>query len=220
MTDIKKNTLVCELPLIAIIVATHLEAKPFVDIFGLNQTVKTPCPLYGRGRLILATSGIGKTNAALATTYCCSMFQPSWILNLGAAGATDSRCGLGGIFHVVRVLEPDRPHLRSSTPYAHVPDTLPGFNEATLATQDRPVINAEDRGHVSAYASLVDMEGAAVVQTAHRFGVRCALFKFVSDTPDDIDPSPVIDFIRDYGKHFSRFVAERVVPLVTPERVP
>jgi adenosylhomocysteine nucleosidase len=217
---IKKNTLTHELPLIAIIMATHLEAKPFLDIFGLNQTVKIPCPLYRQGRIILAISGIGKTNAAIATTYCCSMFQPSWILNLGAAGAADSRCVLGGIFHITRVLEPDRPHLRSRTPYMHVPDVLPGFTGATLATQERPVIDTEDREKVSAYASLVDMEGAAVVQSARRFAIRCALFKFVSDTPDDIDPSPVIDFIRDYGKHFSRFVAEQVVPLIARERLP
>jgi adenosylhomocysteine nucleosidase len=216
MQNTKDNTHTNDLPAIAIVMATHVEAKPFLDIFSLTQTAKTPCSLYAHGSLILAVSGIGKANAAIATTYCCSMFQPTWILNLGAAGATDARCPLGGIFHITRVFEPDRPHFRSGTPYLHVPDVLHGFNEATLATQDRPVIDREDRAKVSAYASLVDMEGAAVAQAARRFGIPCALFKFVSDTPDDVDTSLVIDYMRDYGKTFSRFIAEQVVPLLTP----
>jgi adenosylhomocysteine nucleosidase len=220
MADTKDNMRIDGIPLIAIIVATRLEAEPFLDIFGLIQTSKIPCPLYSQGRLILAVSGIGKANAAIATAYCCSMFQPSWVLNLGAAGATDSRCALGGFFHVARVFEPDRPRFPSSTPHVHVPDRLPGFDEATLATQDRPAVSPEDRRKASVHANLVDMEGAAVVQAAHRFGVRCALFKFVSDTPADVEPTPIIDYIRDCGKPFSRFVAEQVIPLLTLKHLP
>jgi adenosylhomocysteine nucleosidase len=217
-TTLKRQT--SEPPNVAIIMATRLEAEPFLDVFRLVQRETTPCPLYGDGQILLAVSGIGKTNAAIATTYCCSVFHPSWVLNPGAAGATGANCGRGAIFHVTRVFEPDRPHFRSHKPYEHVPHRLVGFDEATMATQDRPVIDQEGRKQISGYASLADMEGAAVVQTARRFGTPCVLFKFVSDTPDDLDTHGIIDYIQDRGKAFSRFIAERVIPLLSRENLP
>jgi len=197
--------------------ATGLEAKPVLDLLQTAQIEKSPCILYRRDRLILAISGIGKASGAIATTYCCSRFRPSWILNLGAAGATDAQCGRGGIFHVTKVLEPDRPYLGSNKPHVHAPEVLPGFRQATLATQDRPVIDLEDRRNVSVHASLVDMEGAAVVQAAHRFGIPCALFKFVSDTPDDIDTDTITGHMKNHGTVFAQFVVERVLPRLTRE---
>lgn len=217
MPNIRRGESLDESPVIAIIMATGLEAKPVLGLLQPTQIEKKPCVLYRRDRLILAISGIGKASAAIATTYCCSLFRPSWVLNLGAAGATDAQCDRGGIFHVTKVLEPDRPYLGSNRPYEHTPEVLPGFREATLATQDRPVIDLEDRRNVSVRASLVDMEGAAVVQAAHRFGISCALFKFVSDTPDDIDTDTITGHMRDHGTVFARFIVEKVLPRLTPE---
>jgi adenosylhomocysteine nucleosidase len=217
MPNIRHDSYLDEPAVIAIIMATGLEARPVLELLQLAQIEKRPCTLYRRDRLILAISGIGKANAAIAATYCCSLFRPSWILNLGAAGATSAQCGRGGIFHVTKVFEPDRPYLGSNEPYVQVPEVLPGFREATLATQDRPVIDLEARKNVSAYANLVDMEGAAALQSAHRFGIPCALFKFVSDTPDDIDTDTITGHVRDHGRVFARFVGEKVLPRLTRE---
>jgi adenosylhomocysteine nucleosidase len=187
----------------------------------LQKVASTPCVIYRGEYVILAIGGVGKANAAAATAYCCALFHPTWVLNVGAAGATDSRCALGGFFHISRTFEPDRPHIRTKEPYVQTPETLPGFEEAMLATHDRPIIECEDRQHISSCAGLVDMEGAAVVQTAHQFGVPCLLFKFVSDTPDDIDISHAIAYMRQYGKGFAMFVFEEVLPrivLATPVR--
>ena len=215
MSDTDNNTSIKRNPPLVIITATHLEAAPLLDILQLSQIEKEPCPLYRRGGIVLAIAGIGKANAAIAATYCCATFRPGWVLNVGAAGATDSRCPLGGFFHVTRTFEPDRPGLRSGEPYVQTPEVLQGFAEATLATHDRPIITREDRKRVSVYASLVDMEGAAIVQAAHRFGVYCALFKFVSDTTDAIDVSEAIAYIGERGKAFSRFLSEQVIPRLT-----
>jgi adenosylhomocysteine nucleosidase len=217
MPNTRRDDSLDESPVIAIIMATGLEAKPVLDLLHPTQIEKRPCILYRRDKLILAVSGIGKASAAIATTYCCSLFRPSWVLNLGAAGATDTQCGRGGIFHVTTVLEPDRPYLGSNKPHVHVPEVLPGFREAVLATQDRPVIDLEDRKNVSVHASLVDMEGAAVVQAAHRFGIPCAVFKFVSDTPDDIDTDTITGHMKDHGAVFARFIVEKALPRLTRE---
>jgi adenosylhomocysteine nucleosidase len=197
---------------LAIVVATSLEAAPLLDLLELSPVGKVPCLLHRRESIALAISGIGKTNAAIATTYCCAMLRPRWILNVGAAGATDSRCPRGDFFHATKVIEPDRPGLGSGQPCVQAPNVLEGFVEATLATHDRPIISREERERVSPYASLVDMEGAAIVQASRRFKAPCALFKFVSDTPEDTDVCDAIAFIEKRGKVFSRFIADSVIP--------
>ncbi|NLC71733.1 MAG: 5'-methylthioadenosine/S-adenosylhomocysteine nucleosidase [Desulfuromonadaceae bacterium] len=53
----------------------------------------------------------------------------------------------------------------------------------SLVFLDRPVKDLLNREQVARCAELVDMEGAAVAQTAHRFHVPCYLFKYLSDTP-------------------------------------
>lgn len=199
-------------PLVGIIMATRMEAEPFFEALRLQELGKNPLAAYGRGRVILSISGIGKVNAAIATTYCCTSFHPDWILNLGAAGATGTSWQRGDICHITRIVEFDRPRFGSKEPHIYLPEVLPGFHEATLATQDRPVIEGKDRKAVSPFADLADMEGAAVARAARRFGTRCALFKFVSDTPDDLHGNDIIACIRDYRTAFCRFVSHSVLP--------
>jgi adenosylhomocysteine nucleosidase len=199
---------------IGLVVATQPEAQPFIEALGLQAIHKVPCPIYTAEGFVFALSGVGKTNAAIATTYLCCTFHPFLILNLGAAGSTGTGCRRGGIFHVTALCEPDRPRFPSDEPYRHRPEVLPGFNEATLATQDRPIINKEDRAAVSLHADMVDMEGAAVVQAARRFAVPCLLFKFISDTPEENDMAETLQYMRDYSKAFCRFVVEQVLPFL------
>jgi adenosylhomocysteine nucleosidase len=217
MDEIKMTVEPVHPPPIAVVIATREEAQPFIDILHLAPIGKMPCMLYGKDRTILAISGVGKTNAAIATTFLCSTFHPSVVLNLGAAGSTGVRCGLGGIFHVTAVCEPDRPHFPSGKPHQHSPRTLPGFDEARLATHDRPIIEREDREKASVHAEMVDMEGAAVAQAAHRFSIPCVLFKFISDTPQQTDTATTIEYMRNYSSLFCRFIIERVLPCLAGE---
>jgi adenosylhomocysteine nucleosidase len=212
--DIRGMTVACRKPTIILVMATTIEATPFVTSLDLAKVDDSPCPLYRNDEMLLVVSGVGKANAAIATTYCCATFHPSLILNLGAAGATSFTCGLGSIFHITTVYEPDRPRFPSSSPYLHRPSVLAGFGEATLATQDRPVIDKADRQQVSVLADLVDMEAAAVLQAARRFHVGCLVFKFVSDTPEDVDTSTAVANMKSYGVTFCRFLGEEVLPLL------
>jgi adenosylhomocysteine nucleosidase len=203
-------------PLIGVIMATLLEAEPFIEALGMEKVRERLLTVYRRGETILIISGIGKVNAAVATTFCCSVFDPEWILNLGAAGATKPSHRLGEIYHITKVVEYDRPLLRSDGPHIHTPEVFPGFREATLATQDKAVIKADPRRQVSSVADLVDMEGSAVVQAGRRFGTRCLLFKFVSDTPDlPSGHGDIVGCIRQYGKPFCDFIAASVMPILS-----
>jgi adenosylhomocysteine nucleosidase len=198
----------------AIVMATMLEAKPFILGMSLHQTRKTPFRLFQNGGILLIISGIGKANAAMATAYICLNFKPACICNLGAAGATHSGYDLGEIFHIQKIVEADRPDLKTGKPCVHQPDLLAGFKTTTLATSDRAVLDPKERKAISTTADLIDMEGASVVQACRTFKENCYLFKFVSDTPDHTRDQDIVDYIRLYRKEFYDFFADSVRPML------
>ena len=69
-----------------------------------------------------------------------------------------------------------------AVPVVHKPDTLKGFRRASCGTGDRPVLKDHDRAAAAHYADIVDMESAAVVQACSRYGVKCYIFKVITDT--------------------------------------
>jgi len=198
----------------AIIMATMLEAKPFVLGLSLKQTLKTPFRLFQNDGFLLIISGIGKANAAMATAYICLKYKPSCICNLGAAGTTNTGYDLGEIFHIQKIVEPDRPDLKTGKPCVHKPDLLAGFDTTILATSDRAVLDPKERKAMSKTADLIDMEGASVVQACRTFQEKCYLFKFVSDTPDHTRDQDIVDHIRRYRKAFYDFFTDSVKPIL------
>ena len=198
----------------AIIMATMLEAKPFVLGMSLRQTQKIPFRLFQNDEILLIISGIGKANAAVATAYVCLKFKPACICNLGAAGATHSGYHLGETFHIQKIVETDRPDLDTGKPCVHQPDLLAGFNTAILATSDRAVLDPKERKLISINADLIDMEGASVVQACRTFKKNCYLFKFISDTPDHTRDQDIVDHIRQHRKTFYDFFTDTIRPML------
>ena len=201
--------------LTCLIAATLMEAEPFIKLFNMRQAEKKPFRIYEGQDIMLGISGIGKANAAMGTACCCMKYQPACIINAGAAGAVDESYEVGSIYQVVKIIEPDRPHLKSDTPWIQTPDTLEGFNSAVLATQDKPIGDVEAFDELASVADLVDMEGASVLQAAKRFDTRCFLFKFVSDTPRHAGKGLTVDNIKEYVGSFCEFVADSVIPSIT-----
>lgn len=197
---------------IGLLMATMLEAQPFVERLGLQVYEQKPFEIYGNEQFLLIISGIGKANAAAASAYLLLMRkQLPCVFNLGAAGALDNRHPMGNVYHVNRIVEPDRPGLRTGIPHEHQPDIIEGFPTASLATQDKPVIDTEDRKQISLNARLADMEGASVVQTCRRFQTKCYVFKFVSDTPEN---QAIVNNIASYREDFCSFFCESVCPTI------
>jgi adenosylhomocysteine nucleosidase len=200
---------------IGIIIATMMEAEPFIQCFGMKEVEARPFTVYEGRDAFVVISGIGKVNAAMATSYACLKFDPVLILNLGAAGATESATEPGRIYHVEKTIEPDRIHLRTNTPYVLRPDVLDGFDMATLATRDRAVIDIDTFKSTATIADLVDMEGASVVQASRRFNKKCFLFKFVSDTPAHIGQYELIlRQIKSFRGPFCDFILSSVAPAI------
>ncbi|MCP4681524.1 MAG: 5'-methylthioadenosine/S-adenosylhomocysteine nucleosidase [Desulfobacterales bacterium] len=204
----EKNTL------ILLVMATMAEAKPFVLGMSLKESEQRPFKIFRNDNLILVISNVGKANAAMATAYCCQKFAPSCIFNLGASGASGSSHPLGGIFHITRIFEYDRPELLSNKLTVHEPDVLDGFQTATLSTSDMAILEPEKRRKVSKYADLMDMEGASVVQASRLFNTKCYLFKFVSDSIEHSESDDIIKNIRLYRTPFSEFFLRSVMPAI------
>ncbi len=192
---------------VCLIAATYMEAEPFIKIFNMKEIKKKPFNIYEGKDILLGISGIGKANAAMGTAYCCMKFQPAFILNAGAAGAVDESYQVGSIYQIEKTIEPDRPHLRSNKPWIQTPDTLEGFNNAVLATQDKPINDIETFKELSDIADLVDMEGASVLQTAKRFNTGCYLFKFVSDTPLHAGKGLIVENIKEHIGTFCEVIS-------------
>lgn len=188
-----------------------LEAKPFVTAMGLKKIGSRPFQIFETKKTILIISDIGKANAAIAATYACHRYFPAFVVNMGAAGAASSSCSLGKSFQVSRIIEYDRPDFRSGNPVIHTPDTLDGFQDASLATSDTAVLAADLRKEISVHADLVDMEGASIVQACRKFDAPCYLFKFVSDTPEHSTSDDIVTNIRKYRNPFCDFFLENVM---------
>jgi adenosylhomocysteine nucleosidase len=193
---------------VGIIIATHLEGVSFVDGFSLQPYEDRPFFVYRNEKIVLIISGIGKANAAMACIYLSMKFHPSCIYNLGAAGATDISFPLGSIYHINKVIEPDRPDLETGIPHEYIPDVVKGYPTAILATQDKPIREPVERQRISSEAELVDMEGAAVAQACRLLQIRCMLFKFVSDNSQDHD---IINNIIRYRDPFRKFFCKKVL---------
>jgi len=199
-----------------IIIATPMEAEPFIKCLGMKDTGAQPFPVYMGKDSAIIISGIGKTNAALATAYACMKHDPACILNLGSAGAVRDSEETGRIFNIEKTVEPDRIHIRTNTPFTQYPDILEGFDKAVLSTQDKAVDDHEAFREISAFADLVDMEGASVVQASKRFHKKCLLFKFVSDTPAHAGRGNIIlDNIKRLRWPFGDFIIDSVIPIIS-----
>jgi adenosylhomocysteine nucleosidase len=199
-------------PVIGLVMATMLEAKPLVLELGLKELKKRPFRIFGNGRILLIISGIGKANAATACTHLIHTSDTALLCNLGAAGATVKGFDLGACFQISKVIEPDRPDLDTGMPIEHVPQHLKGFSSVILATQDKPVLTPNERRKISLMAQLVDMEGASVGQACRRYGKPCYLFKFVSDNPVHNQSHDIRSNISLYRDAFSGFFIGEVLP--------
>jgi nucleoside phosphorylase len=197
-----------------------MEAEPFIRILDMKEIEKRPFFIFEGKEIILGISGIGKANAVMCTVYCCMKYQPKIILNAGAAGAVDETHEVGSIFQIKKTIEPDRPHLRSNTPWVQTPNTIDGFENAALATQDKPIHDVETFKELSAVADLVDMEGAAVLQAAKRFNKKCLLFKFVSDSPLHAGQGQIIENIKMHIAAFCEYVSGNVIQGLENKRDP
>jgi adenosylhomocysteine nucleosidase len=158
--------------------------------------------LFAGRQLLFAITGIGKVPAASCCQFVIDTFRPDLILHCGTAGALAD--GVSPLDMVVaeRTLAFDQGPA-SPTWWETDGERISGLLRAArhasgncgggsvlrggIVTGDRPVLAGADRRSLAARfdALAVDMEAAAVVQTASVNGVSALVLKAVTDRADE-----------------------------------
>ncbi|HQO39227.1 MAG TPA: hypothetical protein PK986_02050 [Spirochaetota bacterium] len=196
-----------------IVIATMLEAEPFIEGLSMELTAREPFPVYTAGDIALVVSGIGKVNAALAAAHLIREKSIPLLHNAGAAGALREGISAGSIYHINEIIDWDRPRLMKGQIRKITPAMLEGFSMASLATLDRPVISRGERETVGRAAELVDMEGAGFIQACRTHKVKGCLWKIVSDTAEHQKGSEIIANMKLMVGSLFQFMEQRVLKI-------
>lgn len=156
-------------------------------------------------KVCLVRSGIGKVNAAIATTLLLDHFSPSHILNTGCAGGTAMDCNVGDIVISKNVIH----HDANNTCFGYKIGQIPREPESYLADSQLidwaqlSIDEIELKGHAGLIGSgdtfmcdpehisrvkqtfdgilALDMEAAGIAQACHKFGVPFVVTRALSD---------------------------------------
>ena len=158
--------------------------------------------------LILVQSGLGKVNAAVASTLLIEKFECEFLLFSGVAGGIDPEIEIGEVIIADSLIQFDYGTLknRGITPYrpGSVPTgeskneiefridpkiknkikaSLPNVRMGKILTGDVFLQCEDTRNELfKKYgAQAIDMEGAAVAQVAEQFGIPSVIVRCMSD---------------------------------------
>lgn len=157
-----------------------------------------------RNQVRCVLSGMGKVNAAVATTRLIYEYGPDCIINAGVAGSLDSDIREGSVVVGAKTAYHDV-WCGGETPLGMVegfpqrfsahPALLeaalgcaPGLRSGLIITGDQFYLDErEDRRQKLLYpdALAVDMESAAIAHVCHIFDVPFLSFRIISDSHDD-----------------------------------
>lgn len=212
------------------VVAMEAEAKPIIDYYNLllvnNKTISEFSDLgrkmFGNyfhrisehfqiymnsvdlNSVVVIVGGVGKTNAASATTLGIQVFNPSEVHNVGMCGNLSDNLKKYQLVKVSNVLQHDMYiplpgkefdglklpiHLNKVSEFKR---ELYGYQSVSLATGDSFVDNDELKNKIKNISEIVDMEGYSVAKVCEIYNVKLTMFKFISD---DANSKAEFDFV-------------------------
>lgn len=168
-----------------------------------------------RGRLagktvVLARSGIGKVNAAVATAWVVNQFAPDAVVNTGSAGGLGKGLKVGDVVIGLETAHHDVDVTAFGYTWGQVPQLPARYaadaalaaaaTEAAQAFEGAAVVQglvvsgdqfvhssdkvAEIRSRFEG-VQAVEMEAAAIAQSCHQLGVPFVVVRAVSDSADE-----------------------------------
>lgn len=199
---------------IVLVVAMPKEARELLPLFeDTPRHAATPLGFdVWRGllttdrELILLVSGIGKVSASLATAEAIRLFDPTLILNVGVSGTLHKAVEVGDIIVADRLCYHDvycgeelpRGQVQGYPMYYSVDKErlvrlqqgeVP-FLSGLVACGDRFMSESAEHAFIKHYfpeALALDMESAAIAQTAFVYHKQLLVIRLISDTPDRAD---------------------------------
>ncbi|EKU94398.1 5'-methylthioadenosine/S-adenosylhomocysteine nucleosidase [Alloiococcus otitis] len=197
--------------------------------------------LLGSSPVVLVQSGIGKVNAAIATSLLISHFHADFIINTGSAGGIGSNLSIGDLVISDQVAYHDVDNRVFDYAYGQLPQmparykVKPEFSKLTqdlgqklgwhtrsglMVTGDSFVASKDQVEQVKSHfpkALVTEMEGAAVAQTCYNFDVDYLIIRCLSDTADEEASLDFEEFIDQAGKASARLVIELAEALAKHE---
>lgn len=159
----------------------------------------------GKYKIVLSKAGVGKVNAASTTQYIIDKYKPIYIINIGIAGSLSPDLNAGDTIIAKKMvqhdfdvtafghpkgymdngIDPDKPTIYYSdknlkNKFLNINSNL---KEGTIATGDIFLTDSKLKESIKTEfnADAIDMESAAIAQTAMRNNIPVIVLRTISD---------------------------------------
>jgi adenosylhomocysteine nucleosidase len=185
---------------------------------------------YANHEVVLVKSGIGKVQAAMTATLLIHNFGVQALINTGSAGGIGSGLKVGDVVISDKTAYWDADVTAFGYEIGQLP-AQPRFFEASkylLMEMEKAVIANNQHAHRGLIVSgdsfisspektqqirqnfpevlAVEMEGAAIAQVAHQFGIGYLVIRAMSDTADEKATQSFDEFIIEAGRKSAAMV--------------
>lgn len=178
----------------------------------------------------IVQSGIGKVNAAIATTLLIQHFEVDAVINTGSAGAIQPGMNIGELVISQELVYHDVNNEVFGYQYGQIPRMPERFianknliekietaarqqswkvRRGLIVTGDSFVGSSAEIQRIKKYfpsALVTEMEGTAVAQTCLQFNTPCVIIRAVSDTADEDASTDFDEFVKLAGKRSAELV--------------
>jgi adenosylhomocysteine nucleosidase len=132
-------------------------------------------------------TGVGKINAATATTMALLALRPSLVINYGTAGKINET--VRGLLEISEVVQRDMMAMplapRGRTPFSPDLDRFSSGRDGVICGTGDSFVTSTDPWLIENNIDLVDMELFGIAHVCHRHGVPWRSFKFITDDAND-----------------------------------
>jgi nucleoside phosphorylase len=164
---------------LGILAAVRTELRPTLRLLHPDRRRIEDRTFYERGSFVFTAGGIGTEAAAEAAERLAERFRPDALVSTGFAGALRDDWETGDLILGGSTGFPPTDALLDAARRA-----APGARVAEIRTVERVLRNAREKRRLAeGGAAAVDMESAAVGETARRRGLGFLCVKAVLDTP-------------------------------------
>lgn len=185
-------------------------------------------------RMVLALSGIGKVNAAVATAWIIREFAPDCVINTGSAGGLGKGLKVGDVVVGTEIAHHDVDVTAFGYVWGQVPQLPAVFvsdgllvgkakqaaevfeGAGLIVSGDRFVHSSEGVAEIRKHfpkVKAVEMEAAAIAQTCHQLETPFVIIRAVSDSADEKADISFDEFLKTAAASSAKMVAEIVKSL-------
>lgn len=210
-----------------------MEQKETKTVATVQFTVGT----YMDKQIILLKSGIGKVNAAMATTMLLERYEPKTVINIGSAGGVEPSLQVGDVVIGDTLVHHDVDVTAFDYAYGQVPK-LPRFftSDASLIENAKSILakmnvqtkvgriatgdtfmhdetSIQKMKDVFPQVLAVEMEGAAIAQVCHQYNVPFLAVRSLSDIAGEESPLSFDQFLTLAAKNATELVKQFIQTL-------